>query len=133
MSETHVKKARGLGWGLLAILAAACSRSSSVPDENAGSALAIEHVSTELEAPLLLGVPESRLRFRVSNPTATPLSILGVNGRVPVCRVGVRSDNRAWVEREPTWVECGTGLYVGSMDPGVEVEVEVQLTTFKSN
>src|SRR5687768_16774638 len=71
------------------------------------------------------GLYEPTVIYRVLNTSDHPLAYRGSQAnRAPVSRVAIQSDGR-WVEREPAWIECSTGLEYCTLEPGAEVSLEL--------
>ena len=101
--------------------------SGNTEEPGASPPLRISWVSLRPKSRALFGEPDAaRATLSVTNVSTDVLAFWGVNGIEPVTRLAVR-DGERWVEGEPSWIECGTGLYVGALGPGQTAMVEVYI------
>jgi hypothetical protein len=128
MGATHASARVGRRAGFLACVALAllAALSSCARDEEhaPGSDLRFELVRVEWTPHATMGDEDVRAWFALVNDSREPVAFWGGMGERPSYRLAYQSEGR-WVERTPAWVECGTGLDVGVLQPGERVELEV--------
>jgi hypothetical protein len=71
-----------------------------------------------------MGDEDVRAWLALVNDSSEPVAFWGGMGERPSYRLAYRSQGE-WIERTPSWIECGTGLDVGVLRPGERAELEV--------
>jgi hypothetical protein len=122
-SPLGARRARLLVCAALALLAAlsSCARDE---EHTPGSDLRLELVRVEWTPHATMGDEDVRAWFALVNDSNEPVAFWGGMGELPSYRLAYRSEGQ-WIEGTPSWVECGTGLDVGVLQPGERVELEV--------
>lgn len=120
-----MRRADVLGATLLALTAWSCAPAPREAVEDARDEVV---VTVDPAVPRRGMFPPSvpGVRVTVTNRGATPRGFYGLDGEEPVTRLAVR-DGARWVEREPLWLECGTGLGDGTLAPGASATCELSL------
>ncbi len=72
------------------------------------------------------GLYEPTATYRVVNNSDHALAYRGsAADKAPVLRLAIQSNGK-WVEREPAWAGCGTGLEYLTLEPGAEISLELK-------
>jgi hypothetical protein len=115
---------------LCLLLSAGCSDPTSDPPaavKGDVTGISVEFISSEIKTRAMFHAPADGVaKFRVTNRVGRPLQFWGVNGESPVVRIAAW-DGAVWVEKEPPWIECATGLDVGTLESGASEEIHVYL------
>ena len=89
-----------------------------------GNTPVVELVRVEREVRPIMNEEHIVARFQLVNASDAPIAFRGVNGVDPIYRHRYSVDGE-WVEGEPLWWGCGTGLDEGVLAIGGVAEFEV--------
>ncbi|MFN0008015.1 MAG: hypothetical protein ACKVXR_08925 [Planctomycetota bacterium] len=110
---------------LLGLLAAACHRTAAAADVPGTPGIRVELVSKKGMDSL---DGEVRVRFKVKNETAKDITYQGFSEDLPTYAVDVQTEG-AWTQRQIGW--CGTGILDFTLQPGAEMEFDLNVPNDK--